>query len=463
MKIAHASLFATFIILLSLIQSSTSLTAPLKDPLRKSGYFPVSNSSFSTESSIFYLFYHARKIKSSLITKTPIIIWLNGGPGATSLLGAFLSHGPYRIVADANGAPKEELRPQSWADEYNILFLDQPISAGYSFAAKDEDIPTSTPEAAAHIYNFLQNFYKSYQFNMFAKVPLYIFGESYAGKYIPCFAEYILKRNAERRPGSIEIPLRGVGIGNGLIDPFNQLSKVGSFGYHAGLIDDSVRDTIEGITAQATLAMQKGDTLAAEKLMFNDVGVQIIESSGRSLIDFRKEGPSNKDLFNGYLNSAEVMDIYGVNRERVKKFVKTNLVINQRFKHEVMVSFKDKLEFVVNQIPVIILAGQNDVATNFPGQAELVATMKWRDAKNFSKAKFTPYVYKGKNVGMVKSYGNLWFTVINKSGHGLFGDQLEVCLHLINNFIHGKKEWRSQEEHLQMSLRENYETIYKLE
>lgn len=59
-----------------------------------SGYLPVS---ISSNSRLFYVFYEASKPSTRLI-ETPILLWLNGGPGCSSLIGCFYELGPWRLT-----------------------------------------------------------------------------------------------------------------------------------------------------------------------------------------------------------------------------------------------------------------------------------------------------------------------------------------------------------------------------
>jgi len=65
---------------------------------------------------------------------------------------------------------------------------------------------------------------------------LYIFGESYAGHYVPTVSNYIIHYNLNTT--GLKIPLKGMGVGDGWTDPINQLSENGLFAYSMGLVDD---------------------------------------------------------------------------------------------------------------------------------------------------------------------------------------------------------------------------------
>jgi len=80
------------------------------------------------------------------------------------------------------------------------------------------------------------NFYNSTDFASFSTIDLYIFGESYAGHYVPTVSNAIIKYNLGTP--AITIPLKGMGVGDGWTDPINQLSENGLFAYSMGLVDD---------------------------------------------------------------------------------------------------------------------------------------------------------------------------------------------------------------------------------
>lgn len=95
-----------------------------------------------------------------------------------------------------------------------LLCVDNPVGAGFSIAATTEDIPKDQYTMAGHLYYALQNFFT--QNPTFQKRPFFLAGESYAGKYIPALAYYIM---AESPMGPPFPKLAGIAIGNGLTDP----------------------------------------------------------------------------------------------------------------------------------------------------------------------------------------------------------------------------------------------------
>jgi carboxypeptidase C (cathepsin A) len=60
----------------------------------------------------------------------------------------------------------------------------------------------------------------------------FLFGESYAGKYVPAIADkWILKAKFTA------IDLKGIAIGDGFTDPYNVMVEMPGYGYNLGLID----------------------------------------------------------------------------------------------------------------------------------------------------------------------------------------------------------------------------------
>ena len=60
----------------------------------------------------------------------PVVIWLQGGPGGSSMFGLLELHGPIEAVSDGNGGITGKENPNSWAKTANMLYIDNPVGAG---------------------------------------------------------------------------------------------------------------------------------------------------------------------------------------------------------------------------------------------------------------------------------------------------------------------------------------------
>lgn len=101
------------------------------------------------ESDLFYLHFESRSNPST----DPLILWLNGGPGCSSLLGLFEELGPYKVRDDAT----LESNPFSWNSNANIVFVDQPVGTGLSKAGKN-DLSKTELQIAKNMHYFLVQF-----------------------------------------------------------------------------------------------------------------------------------------------------------------------------------------------------------------------------------------------------------------------------------------------------------------
>jgi carboxypeptidase C (cathepsin A) len=87
------------------------------------------------ETDMHHLFYWFFK-NTSLPASAPLVLWMNGGPGSTSMFGLWLENGPLRVrktgpsMDDFNVFTKPE---GSWGDVADVIFLDQPAGTGWSF------------------------------------------------------------------------------------------------------------------------------------------------------------------------------------------------------------------------------------------------------------------------------------------------------------------------------------------
>jgi carboxypeptidase D len=209
------------------------------DPSVKSysGYADV-----GTDQHIFFWFFEARNQDPS---SAPLTVWINGGPGSSSMIGLFEELGPCRV--DPQG--KVYSNPYSWSNVSNMIFIDQPSQVGFSYsypvdayatndaivvlpdnttgcpayAPKDScgtySYPNitltadSTPAAAPNFWKTLQGFMGA--FPQYARNGFHFATESYGGHYGPIFNQYIEKQNAKLPKGAVKIELETVLIGNG--------------------------------------------------------------------------------------------------------------------------------------------------------------------------------------------------------------------------------------------------------
>ena len=162
--------------------------------------------------------------------KDPVLLWLNGGPGCSSLIGFISEIGP---VIYSNSEHKFILNEYAWNKNASVIFIESPAGVGFTRIV-DKEIYYDDTIQAVSLNIALQNFFtafEEYQANDF-----YIAGESYAGTYIPYLVKEIEKYKKENEE-AIQIKLKGILMGNPYVmEETDFEDSMIEFGYSHGLI-----------------------------------------------------------------------------------------------------------------------------------------------------------------------------------------------------------------------------------
>ncbi|KAK1415328.1 hypothetical protein QVD17_31107 [Tagetes erecta] len=183
------------------------------------------------------LFYYFVESPSDSSTK-PLVLWLNGGPGCSSMIGAMSELGPFRINSDGKTL---FINDYAWSNVANMLFLESPAGVGFSYSNTSSDYDhASDKNTADDSYVFLVNWLE--RFPQYKTRDFYITGESYAGHYVPELAYTILLNNKKTNQSIINI--KGIAIGNAWVDDETSLRGLYDHWWTHGLISDATHDAI---------------------------------------------------------------------------------------------------------------------------------------------------------------------------------------------------------------------------
>ena len=109
-------------------ESHKVVSLPGAPTLSVSQYAGLLHADGTGDSNIFYWLFESARDP----LKDPILIWLNGGPGCSSMDGLFIELGPYRMNKDRSISKNVH----SWHNFANLLFIDQPVGTGLSYTIK---------------------------------------------------------------------------------------------------------------------------------------------------------------------------------------------------------------------------------------------------------------------------------------------------------------------------------------
>ncbi|XP_020884043.1 serine carboxypeptidase-like 12 isoform X3 [Arabidopsis lyrata subsp. lyrata] len=218
----------------SIVKFLPGFEGPLPFEL-ETGYIGIGE---EEESQLFYYF-----IKSENNPKEdPLLLWLNGGPGCSSITGLFFENGPLALKLEVyNGSvPSLISTTYSWTKMANIIFLDQPVGTGFSYSRTPLiDKPSDTSEVK-RIREFLQKWLSKHP--QFSSNPFYASGDSYSGMIVPALVQEISKGNyiCCNRP----INLQGYILGNPITYFEEDRNYRVPFSHGMALISDELYESI---------------------------------------------------------------------------------------------------------------------------------------------------------------------------------------------------------------------------
>ncbi|KAJ1958549.1 hypothetical protein GGI12_004702 [Dipsacomyces acuminosporus] len=423
-----------------------------------SGYVDTAN-----DKHFFFWFFESRRKYDD---KTPLLLWLNGGPGASSMVGMLTENGPCRILPGGNSTTDNLY---AWNERAHVVYLDQPIGTGFSYGSNRVN---SSIDAGKDITSFLQLFYLS--FPQYAKGKLHITGESYAGHFLPATAKAIVEANnavknsgylvddgSKKKRGNNQtlpiLPLASVAIGNGMVNPVTQLKyypKMACNSTYKPIVDKYVCDAMESAYPVCKRLLEDcypkdnntKPTNCQQGLQYCQTSIMnIIKAFNQNNVyDVRIKciGEScytDVDDVAKYLNIPSVQKELGV--EEGFKFSFRSPMVSQDF-GSTFDLFRDYSHIlpslIENGIKLLIYAGDADYAANWYGNIAWVKELEWSGKAGFNKARDLDWVVGKKPAGAVRSFGNLTFLRIYNAGHLVPADQPTNALDMINRWIEGK-------------------------
>ncbi|XP_052892945.1 retinoid-inducible serine carboxypeptidase-like [Anopheles moucheti] len=184
-------------------------------------------------------------------TEKPLIIWLQGGPGASSSgFGNFEEIGPL----DRMLKPREN----SWVNDYNVLFVDSPVGSGFSYTEDHSLLASNSTTVVSDLLVFLKHFYHTISVTTTVEwesnVPLYIASESYGGRIAVEFAYALAK---EIQDGVMHCKLVGLLLASAWLSPLDSIAAWPNYLSGLGYLDEAGRKRIARRVAAVSGKMEQ--------------------------------------------------------------------------------------------------------------------------------------------------------------------------------------------------------------
>ncbi|EJD01971.1 alpha/beta-hydrolase [Fomitiporia mediterranea MF3/22] len=420
-----------------------------------SGYIDV-----GPNMSMWFWFFEARHDPET----APFTLWLNGGPGCSSMIGLFQENGPCNVNPDGETTT---LNPYSWNNISNMIYIDQPIGTGFSFGT---DTVNSTQAAAPFVWTAFQILFESGQFSKFKSREFVFATESYGGHYGPAFVTYFDQQNELIAKGTIEgepIVVSALLINNGWYDPLLQnkayvdfatnapgygplqspdvLKKLNQSFYEPGGCRDqelacyeASKEDAEGLHGAGNSSFSDAVCIKADNFCVENVFVPAV--GDRDSDDLRQNSSA---LFppEFYLKLLA--------NETTKKKIGAESTYGECLDapFELFARTGDDARTLLpalgalanSGLKMLIWAGDADINCNWLGGHASVLAMDWFGSKQLHATPFTNMTIHGEAVAAIQNVHNFSFARVYQAGHEVPAFQPEAAFVIFEQMINGEQ------------------------
>lgn len=417
-----------------------------------SGYITVNQ---AHGRALFYWFFEAQSQPS----KRPLLLWLNGGPGCSSIgYGAAVELGPLRVNKNGVGL---DFNKYAWNNEANLLFVESPVGVGFSYTNTSSDLTKFNDGFVAEdAYNFLVNWLQ--RFPQFKTHDFFIAGESYAGHYVPQLAELVYDRNKNKAKYPF-INLKGFIVGNPETNDYFDYKALVEYAWSHAVISDQLFERAANVcdfrsliwSSECNQAM--GEIFAkyseidiyniyAPKCFMNNTSALAADSSFNSTFkveNYRSRrmripggyDPCFSSYAEDYFNRADVQSSLHANRGRNTniKWKVCNDSILRTYNSTVFSVLPIYNKLIKGGLRIWVYSGDAD------GRVPVIGTRYCIEALALPlKSPWHSWYHNHQVGGRVVKYEGLTFVTVRGAGHLVPLNKPAESLSLINSFLSGQ-------------------------
>lgn len=398
---------------------------------------------------MFYWYFESRHDPEN----APLVIWMNGGPGASSMLGALFEVGPCSVTEDGQGTTRN---PHSWTEFANVVFVDQPIGVGFSTPQDPSLWAGDLLEAGLDFSRFLDVFVEE-AFPELASRPIHLAAESFGGRYAPTYASMMRRRFASLIlvDPLINWPRSILGLYHHLCVPVPITRGDRIFSVAA------CEQMVSGYSACERAATACDSTYDAEACLaaadtcqgMYDIFEREVVPGGWNPYDDRRQceeppmcGGMGMEQVAQYLNTGWVQQALGLEGFDFKP---VNGDFSERWSYlpdPAMPSTREIARALdVKNTSVLVLNGMNDVGINWEGMTAILDSVQWSNHADFKLQPLRSWHYSdGKdahiNGGNYKQSGRLTLVNVKEAGHMSPHDQPVATSYIAEKWIAGRSE-----------------------
>uniref|UniRef100_A0A803M5J2 Uncharacterized protein n=1 Tax=Chenopodium quinoa TaxID=63459 RepID=A0A803M5J2_CHEQI len=302
-----------------------------------------------------------------------------------------------------------------WGEVANIIFLDSPVGAGFSYTTSKAYLPGDT-NTAKQAYEFLKKWLMEHP--EFARNPVYIAGVSYSGKVVPSIALEIV--NGNEAGFGAKINLQGYILGNPVTTKYLENQTKVEYAHRVSVLSDEIYESAKGSChGDYRPIAAKGNAQCKKNLETASKCIDPLEDE--FVLESKCFHPSPDKWCRGTIN--QWIRCRGHNNDKFN------------YTHDIdsSVSFHQNLS--MHPPRALIFSGDQDICMPY------MFTLKWMKKLNVvpNDVYWSPWFLYGQVAGYVTEHSNdnynLTFTTIKGAGHVAPEYKPRECLAMFQRWI----------------------------
>ncbi|GFR67235.1 carboxypeptidase [Elysia marginata] len=385
----------------------------------------------------------------------PLLLWLNGGPAVSSMLGLFWEHGPLEIDKEKYGTGNFGPHQYSWVGPFSVVYVDNPVGTGYSYSESGEGGYRLTQEEYTDdLYEFVLQFLEL--FPEYRTRGLFLGGQSYAGKYVPALGYRIHVNEANSKPGDssirkggtchenkqysagsisklLGVNLKGIVLGGPYYDPetesvafFDYLYSMGVISHfdtrrHKAKVKEMYQNFTLGIAAKANFS-----TLFTDLVLLNELPLPSLDNyvTGKDA-DYKAVGL--------VMTTTRMRKALHVGNKQ--SYFESNDELSELYGPDVLVSTKSKMATLMDHYKVLIYNGDYDIVVSSVMIEAALLTTPWKGQAEYNTTSRKMWGKQQNVKGFFTQTRDFCRVVVHGAGHQTPHDKPRECLEMITAFL----------------------------
>lgn len=387
------------------------------------------------------------------------------GPGCSSVAyGASEEIGPFRIKRTGSELYRNRF---AWNTEANLLFVETPAGVGFSYTNRSSDLlDTGDRRTAADTLEFLTRWLE--RFPRYQTRDVFLTGESYAGYYVPQLAKHIMDYNAAASNRQPKINLKGIMVGNAVMDNYyDNLGTVMYWWSHAMISDRTYQQLMSSCNFRQPEVSSECDSIFSYAMgqEFGHIDPYNIyappcnatsKSNGvrhvrrrrpriphRPHSNFRKIAgydPCTENYAELYFNRPDVQSALHANTTKIPyKWTSCSDALNNNWNDTVLSVLPIYREMMASGLRVWVYSGDVDSVVPVTATRQSLHHLKLA-----TKVPWYPWYVDKQVGGWTEVYEGLTFATVRGAGHEVPLIKPRSGLQLFRSFLRGEPLPRSQ-------------------